>query len=228
MYENLLEGLNSITIINSCSAQKYIQDGCYLNECIRDNSLQNNDNTTCKQLSEEITKNAKIITQDIVLFRGVEKNIDYCINKAFVSTSPEFLCAREFTNNIVLHIHIPINTTINAIKIENTKEKSEHANESEVLFQKCTCFKEITNECLKIKLIKWGIEQNLYKQVSDNKVVFINCPCIEIKFVEIANTPQTGGIISQIRLCSNQKLYKIKYNQNNQKYIKFNKKNILL
>ena len=177
------------------AVQAYVTDGCYFNECIRNDDFGSKvDEKSCvdlQSLFKNITAN-----KNMYVFRGVDKKYINDINKAFTSTSPDFKCARDFANNIIMHIHIPIGTVFKAIRIS---KDSEHTcdqnkcfdNEEEILFGCGTRFKPTSDHVIQ-DILKSKELTNITKSTS-KPYTWLENNNIEIRFYTLVSDTNTYG-----------------------------------
>ena len=204
--------------------RQYVQDGCLINEEIRDNDVSKSTNATCKNINQ-LFKNV-CLEQNLTLYRGISNPAHLC-QAGYTSTSLQFLQARDFISElgIMLHITIYAGTIFQAIKIKSSEE---HSDENEVLFPCNTCFiddKTTTNSSLP------------YKTTTNGKLVWTTNDFIEIKFVTLESKPsqidsKLGGSKPNqkqtIRLCRNSKIYRVRSTANMMKYVLINRQKVTL
>ena len=214
-----MDSIPSFNVEDHSCLKEYVNDGCYLNECIRSDDINNgiNNTTTCKKIDDcfkEVTT-----TQNITLFRGVESEEHLITNIGYTSTSLSFAIARDFTKTpgIVAHITIPQGTKLKAIRLTSCGEFS---NEDEVLFPCNTSFvKSHSPEPL----------PECYKKLDDGKVVWKKNNNIEIMFAILDQSPSKGGknLKTKLRLCSTNKVYTI-YGVSQDRYIRVKSQRVYL
>ena len=206
----------SSSVENNSCLKDYVNDGCYLNECIRSGDINNVDATTCKNIDDcfkDFTAG-----KELILFRGVESKEQITTNIGYTSTSLSFAIARDFTKTpgIVAHITIPQGTKLKALRITSCGEFS---NEDEVLFPCNTSF----------KIIIAPIELPSCYEMKDGKVVWKNNNKIQIIFATLDKSPSKGGktLKNKLRLCSTNKVYTI-YGVSQDRYIRVKSQRVYL
>ena len=213
-----MDSIPSFNVEDHSCLKEYVNDGCYLNECIRSQDINNNnvDATTCKNIDacfKDFTAN-----EEFTLYRGVESEKHILTNIGYTSTSLSFAIARDFTKTpgIVAHITIPKGTNLKAIRITSYGEFS---NEDEVLFPCNTSFKTIDApkplpSCYEMKY---------------DKIVWKKNNNIQIIFATLAQSSSKGGKIlkNKLRLCSTNKIYTV-YGVSQDRYIRVKSQRVYL
>jgi hypothetical protein len=208
----------SSSVENHECLKDYVNDGCYLNECIRSDDINNRDATTCAKIDacfKDFTAE-----KELILYRGVESKEQLITNIGYTSTSLSFAIARDFTKTpgIVAHITIPQGTKLKAIRITSCGEFS---NEDEVLFPCNTSFK-IINTPIEIP--------SCYKRANNGKVVWEKNENIQIVFATLDKSPSIVGgknLKNKLRLCSTNKVYTI-YGVSQDRYIRVKSQRVYL
>lgn len=212
-----MDSIPSFNVEDHSCLKEYVNDGCYLNECIRSDDINNRDATTCAKIDacfRDFT--AK---EELILYRGVESKEQLTTNIGYTSTSLSFAIARDFTKTpgIVAHITIPQGTKLKAIRLTSCGEFS---NEDEVLFPCNTSFKIIDApkplpSCYEMK---------------DGKVVWKKNDNIQIVFATLDQSPaKVGGksLKNKLRLCSTNQVYTI-YGVSQDRYIRLKSQRVYL
>lgn len=174
--------INNIHECPHIIAKPYVEDGCYINQCIRDNDLS--DKFVVNSMNRlKGTFKEYCFDKNVFVLRGCNAKT-HISNNAFTSTTTNVHVARGF-GEFIYHIHIPANTKFRAIKL-NTN--SDYGNEKEILFD---CGMNLTplNSDLVDKIVDKEL-QNHYKR-QDNKIVWKQNQQIQILFFQLE--PMKGG-----------------------------------
>lgn len=137
--------LEGLPVEDYSCLQSYVNDGCLINEQIRNMCLNTDTYTTCCDINN-LFKNITL-NRDLTLYRGVTDR-DHLCHPGYTSTSLDFIIARDFIGRqgVILHITISKGQQIRAIKIvsnkvsEDSNKVTGFENENEILFPCNTCF----------------------------------------------------------------------------------------
>lgn len=218
--DEILHEIPKYSIDHSC-LKLYVDDGCWINEEIRDYSENDRDRkvqATCTRINE-LFKNVKL-NQDLTLYRGITSPL-HLKHAGYTSTSLQFIQARDFIgrDGIVLHIRIPAGQVFQAIKILSNKE---HADEDEVLFP---CNTEFENDAIPTDLKQFNYSKK------NNEIVWNQNENVKIMFVKLkSDTANRGGAVTiqRLRMCATSKEYQVRRLKNGEKYILVNRCKVFL
>ena len=107
-------------ITMSDSINQYIEDGCFINKCLRDG--KNDEEDVCR-LCTSLNACFKELRGPIDLYRGVTgREHLFANNDAYMSFTTNFDVAVDFTKRpgFILHLVVPRSITYHAIVVENS------------------------------------------------------------------------------------------------------------